>query len=225
MLHRSGGSRVGAPLTRFRRRRCAAPRDDERYCRGGCGHRDLARYRQGVLTEGSRIPQALARTSGVAEYPQNPGPPPRDCRALLRRLVADDAIRQHDVTGPATRPAEAHEHAILPGPVLAHQPLAAISQRQRPGAPRAIPGRIPPVPLGVGRGPAPADGAARNNAGSKGRRHSAAAFLFSCALICSFFSASACGLNRDEARSMNWMANDPPASNLFFSQGRSMRGR
>ena len=41
----------------------------------------------------------------------------------------------------------------------------------------------------------------------------------------SFFSASACGLNRDEALSMNWMAKDPPASNLFFSHGRSIRSR
>lgn len=63
--------------------------------------------------------------------------------------------------------------------------------------------------------------------GSPGRHsgHPAAAFRFSCALMCSFFSASACGLNRDEARSMKSMAKEAPASNLFFSHGRSTRSR
>jgi hypothetical protein len=174
----------------------------------------------------------------------------RRSRVSVRRLVADDTHRQHDVTRPAARAAEAHEHAILPGPVLGHKAPAAFGQRQRRRAPRAIPRRVPPVPLRVQRKPAPVNvGANRSislsanwsisssaNRGPSWRPggrpvagrdhgHSAAAFLFSCALMCSFFSASACGLNREDARSMNSMANDPPASNLFFSHGRSIRER
>src|SRR6266568_4289757 len=149
---------------------------------------------------------------------------------LFGGLLAEATGGQHDVTGVAACPAEADEHAILPGPVLENKPLPAVGQRQGRRAPRAVPGRVPPVPLRVQRKPAPPDVAARGDvvAGRSpgtSRRHPAAAFPFSCALLCSFFSASACGLNRDEARSMNWMAKDPPASNLFFSHGRSIRSR
>ena len=159
---------------------------------------------------------------------------------LVRCFVADDAIGQHDVAGPAARPAEADEDAIPAGPVLGSQPLPAVSQQPGGRTRRAVPGRVPAVPLGVRGEPAPLDVAANGDAGtssaasgnpSRTRRHPAAAFpfsrafRFSCALMCSFFSASACGLNRDEARSMKSMAKEAPASNLFFSHGRSIRDR
>src|SRR4029077_20627042 len=75
--------------------------------------------------------------------------------ASVRGLVADDPGRQHDVTGPAAGPAEADEHAIPPGPVLANQPLPAVGQRQGRGAPRAVPARVAPVPFGIQGKPAP----------------------------------------------------------------------
>src|SRR5215475_961720 len=159
----------------------------------------------------------------TATIPKIASPP----RPLLGCLVADDAGGQHDVAGPAAGAAEADEDPAAAGPVLADKALSAVGQRQGRRAPRAVPGRVAPVPFGIDGKPAPPDVAAGRDAVT-GRnpgtgRHPAAAFPFSCALMCSFFSASACGLNRDEARSMNWIANDPPASNLFFSHGRSIR--
>src|SRR5271166_265692 len=142
---------------------------------------------------------------------------------LLRGLVADDAGGQHDVARPAARPAEADEHPVAARPVFGGQPVPAICQRQRRRARRAVPGRVPAVPLRVRRKPAPPH--IRRSERARANRHPAAAFRFSFALMCSFFSASACGLNRDEARSMKSIANETPASNLFFSHGRSIRSR
>src|SRR5260370_222860 len=117
--------------------------------------------------------------------------------------MADDAIGQHDVARPAARPAEADEHPVAARPVLRGQPLPALGQRQRRGAPRAVPGRVAPVPLGVNGKPAPPDIAPdRNAVGGRRRRHSAAAFRFSYALMRSFFSASSSALNRYVARTI-----------------------
>ncbi len=164
--------------------------------------------------------------------------PSPQCRQLLDRLVPDNPRGQHDVARPAARPAEADEYAIPAGPVLGDKTLPAFGQRQRRRAPRAVPGRVAPVPLRVDREPptlevaansdaSPGTSASRASPGTSSNpsRHPAAAFRFSCALMCSFFSASACGLNRDEARSMKSMANVAPESNLFFSHGRSIRER
>ena len=82
--------------------------------------------------------------------------------------MPEDAIGQHDVAGPAARPAEAHEDAIPAGPVLGNQPLAAVRQRQRHRARRAVPGRIAAVPRRVGRKPAPLDVAAHRDAVTSG---------------------------------------------------------
>src|ERR1044072_4585531 len=125
---------------------------------------------------------------------------------LLRCLVAEDTGGQHDVARPAAGAAEADEDAVLPGPVLGGQALPAVGRRQGGRAPRAVPGCVAPVPFGIQRKPAPPDVAAGRDAVTGTGRHPAAAFRFSCALMCSFFSASACGLNRDEARPLNSMA-------------------
>src|SRR5512146_3033785 len=96
-------------------------------------------------------------------------------------LVAEDTGGQHDVAGPAARPAEADEDAFLPGPVLADKPLSAVGQRQGCRAPRAVPGRVAAVPLRVQGKPAAPDVAARGDAVAgrspgTSRRHPAAAF-------------------------------------------------
>ncbi len=109
--------------------------------------------------------------------------------------------------------------------------------RRRPGTAR---------PRRTGSTAARPGGAARRPPGTSPRRESArprdqpvprvraaaaicrqpsAAFRFSWALMCSFLSASACGLNLEEARSMKSMAKVPPESNLFFSHGSSIRSR
>src|SRR2546421_11740580 len=83
---------------------------------------------------------------------------------LLGGLVAEDTGGQHDAAGPAARPAEADEDPVAAGPVLANKPLPAVGQRQRRGAPRAVPGRVPAVPFRVHRKPAPPGVAARGDA-------------------------------------------------------------
>jgi hypothetical protein len=142
---------------------------------------------------------------------------------LLRRLVADHPVGQHDVTRPPAGPAEADENPVRAHPVLSGQALAAMGQRQRRRARRAVFGRVTPVSFGIVREPAPVQ--VRLGRVIADRRHPPAAFRFSIALRCSFFSASACGLNREDPRSMKSMANEPPESNLFFSHGRSTRSR
>ena len=88
----------------------------------------------------------------------------------LGGFVADDAGGQHDVAAPAARAAVAHEHAVLPGPVLGNETLAAGSQRQRRRAPWAESRRVPPVPLRVEGEPAPVNvGACRSISSSANR--------------------------------------------------------
>ena len=86
------------------------------------------------------------------------------------RLVPDDAGGQHDVAAPAARPAVAHEHAILSGPVLGNETLAAGSERQRRRAPRAVPGRVAAMPLRVQRKPAPVNVGANQGISSSASR-------------------------------------------------------
>src|SRR5690349_13666535 len=70
----------------------------------------------------------------------------RSDQVLLGGLVAEDTGGQHDVAGPAAGAAEADEHAVRPGPVLADKALPAVGQRQGRRAPRAVPGCVAPVP-------------------------------------------------------------------------------
>ncbi len=100
--------------------------------------------------------------------------------SLLRCLVADDPVGQHDVARPAAGPAEACEHPVAACPVLGGQPLPAVSQRPRRRARRTVPGRIPPAPPGISRKPPPPNvTTSRNPITSRDHRHPAAAFRFS----------------------------------------------
>jgi hypothetical protein len=136
----------------------------------GGGHsgreRGHLRERPGTSRHHQRSRRYRRDRPGADARPANMTPEPKTTpqrSALFGGFVAEDTGGQHDVTGPAAGPAEADEYAILPGPVLADKPLPAVGQRQGRGAPRAVPGRVPAVPLRVQGKPAAPDVAARGD--------------------------------------------------------------